>query len=578
MALTDTGKADEWMNESTDDQLLDACSTGDRIAFEQLVRRYQTLVCSVAYSIVGDRAASEDIGQETFLIAWHQLQTLRDRSRLKSWLATIARNQAKQWLRRLPPSMQELTTETTVTFSKNKLTQAVDQTGRDDEELDLVWTTLERLPESFREPLVLFYRQEQSVAEVAEALQLSPAAVKQRLSRGRQMLRQEVNAAIERALRQSAPKGAFTVAVMSLLASGKTATATGIGTSAFATTKLSSTATAIGYGTASAASGTAFGIAGGLLGSWIGWATAEYQSQRQLIVRQSLVYGLGLCLFSLPFAAMQLGWKPYLTLGKNGYGLALAGWMLFFMTCNCTWIFWVMRAHQRLQLQERNAETPTLPTHQKIQTVASRWEGRRWSSKTLVMGLPLIDIAFADPMPSTKSAGIGKTTAHGWIAIGDRAHGRIIALGNLAIGPIAIGTFAAGILSFGVCSVGVVSIGVISLAVIVGGIIAVGGFSTAVVALGVVAVGVMTAGAYAAKGVVAVAGKYAAGETAIAPEANTEAAISFFQSTVSITTAESLLRSSASIAPGPLASTALLLVLLPVMFALAFRRKRAVVR
>ena len=53
------------------------------------------------------------------------------------------------------------------------------------EEETVVWRTLEQIPETYREPLILFYREDQAVAEVAAALDLSEDAVKQRLSRGR---------------------------------------------------------------------------------------------------------------------------------------------------------------------------------------------------------------------------------------------------------------------------------------------------------------------------------------------------------------------------------------------------------
>ncbi len=86
------------------------------------------------------------------------------------------------------------------------------------EEETLVWQALERIPESYREPLILFYREDRSVAEVAGALELSEDAVKQRLSRGRGMLREQVAELVEGGLRRSRPGRKFTVAVMAGLA------------------------------------------------------------------------------------------------------------------------------------------------------------------------------------------------------------------------------------------------------------------------------------------------------------------------------------------------------------------------
>jgi RNA polymerase sigma factor (sigma-70 family) len=71
------------------------------------------------------------------------------------------------------------------------------------EEEAILWRSLERIPESYREPLILFYREHQSVAAVAMELELSEDAVKQRLSRGRKLLREEVQAFVENTLRRT---------------------------------------------------------------------------------------------------------------------------------------------------------------------------------------------------------------------------------------------------------------------------------------------------------------------------------------------------------------------------------------
>src|SRR5262245_20892837 len=65
---------------------------GDADAFEALVRRHQSLVCSVAYSCCGDLALSEDVAQETFWAAWRDRASLSHPERLRAWLCGIARN------------------------------------------------------------------------------------------------------------------------------------------------------------------------------------------------------------------------------------------------------------------------------------------------------------------------------------------------------------------------------------------------------------------------------------------------------------------------------------------------------
>ncbi|MDO8302322.1 MAG: sigma-70 family RNA polymerase sigma factor, partial [Sedimentisphaerales bacterium] len=107
----------------------------------------------------------------------------------------------------------------------------------------VVREALGRIPEEYREPLVLFYREEQSVREVATQLELSEEAVRTRLSRARLMLKNEVEMMIETTIGRSKPGKAFTAAVLAGIAG------IGVGSSGAALTG-SGTGAGIGSGTA----------------------------------------------------------------------------------------------------------------------------------------------------------------------------------------------------------------------------------------------------------------------------------------------------------------------------------------
>src|SRR5262249_42426412 len=170
---------------------------------------YQSLVCSLAYSSCGNLAESEDLGQAAFLAAWQQLAEVREADKLRAWLCGIVRNLAANARRR----------EQRRGGSARSLNSVVEPAGPDadpaaqavtQEEATLLWRTLAGLPEKYREPLVLFYRQGQSVAEVARSLDLAEEAVKQRLSRGRAQLREELAGVVETTLTRTRPTRAFT--------------------------------------------------------------------------------------------------------------------------------------------------------------------------------------------------------------------------------------------------------------------------------------------------------------------------------------------------------------------------------
>src|SRR5712675_1164284 len=88
------------MISANDTDLVSASLSGNRDAFGQIVSRYQSLVCSLAYSATGSLSQSEDLAQETFITAWKHLRQLRERHKLRSWLCGIARNLINNSLRR----------------------------------------------------------------------------------------------------------------------------------------------------------------------------------------------------------------------------------------------------------------------------------------------------------------------------------------------------------------------------------------------------------------------------------------------------------------------------------------------
>jgi len=71
---------------------------GSRDAFRRIVERYQTLICSLAYSAAGNISRSEDMGQETFIATWQQLRYFREPAKLRSWLCGIVRHRIQKKL------------------------------------------------------------------------------------------------------------------------------------------------------------------------------------------------------------------------------------------------------------------------------------------------------------------------------------------------------------------------------------------------------------------------------------------------------------------------------------------------
>ena len=285
---------------SSDSELTAQALAGQRDAFAQIVSRYQSLVCSLAYSATGSLSQSEDLAQETFIAAWRGLGTLRELDNLRPWLCRIARNIIATAMRhkKQEPALASEPIDAALDLPSPELLP-VDR-AISSEEASILWRSLEHIPQVYREPLVLFYREGQSIESVAEELELSEEAVKQRLSRGRKLLKMEVAAFVETALRQSAPGREFTSAVLaglpSLSSSASVSTIGAAASKGFAMAKTGSFMSFIGGMLA-----PLLGTLSGILAPLAAVKSARSARARALLMKSAVVF---FCIFIIGNAAV----------------------------------------------------------------------------------------------------------------------------------------------------------------------------------------------------------------------------------------------------------------------------------
>jgi RNA polymerase sigma factor (sigma-70 family) len=238
---------------NNDAELVSESLSGNHDAFGQIVARYQSLICSLAYSATGSLSQSEDLAQETFVAAWKQLADLREPGKLRAWLCGIARNLINNTLRRQGREPAHAAEQLEAAPESPSLEPSPQEQAISKEEEAILWRSLERIPEIYREPLVLFYREHQSIETVAQDLELSEDAVKQRLSRGRKLLHEQVIAFVEGALKKTAPGKIFTLGVIAALPLAAT------------TAKVAAVGTTVAKASAATKIGATLGSAGGFL-------------------------------------------------------------------------------------------------------------------------------------------------------------------------------------------------------------------------------------------------------------------------------------------------------------------------
>jgi len=199
--------------------LVAAAATGDADAFARVIGATGGLVTSIALAIVRDVDMSQDIAQDVFLSAWRDLRKLRNSASFLPWLRQMTRNRAHHVLRgrvrtrrwMVQPSDDQHVEA--VVDGRAGVTERV--LAKEDRER--LREALAVLPDETREVLALYYREGQSVAQVAALLDLSENAVKKRLARARDTLRDALLERLGETLGATAPGAAFGAAVMAAL-------------------------------------------------------------------------------------------------------------------------------------------------------------------------------------------------------------------------------------------------------------------------------------------------------------------------------------------------------------------------
>lgn len=168
-----------------DADLVAAARQGDAAAWETLVRQHQTPVFRLAYLIVGDANAAEDVAQETFLRAFRSLHRFDVSRPLRPWLLQIATRLAYNQRRsagRYFAALQRLFGATPRSAMRQEAHTASDESST-------LWQAIRCLGRADQEVIYMRYFLELTEAETATALGIAHGTVKSRLHRALQRLR-----------------------------------------------------------------------------------------------------------------------------------------------------------------------------------------------------------------------------------------------------------------------------------------------------------------------------------------------------------------------------------------------------
>lgn len=173
----------------TDYDIIKSCLEGDKDAFAVLVNRYKNLVYSIVLRMVNDREECNDIAQEVFIKIYKNLDKYYPSFKFSTWVIRITTNHVIDYRRKKRAEIVSIDdVEYGLTTSKSPEEEYILKEKKNNLE-----QLINELPQMYKVPIVLYHQQGLSYQEIADAMNISLSKVKNRIFRGRRMLKDELS-------------------------------------------------------------------------------------------------------------------------------------------------------------------------------------------------------------------------------------------------------------------------------------------------------------------------------------------------------------------------------------------------
>ncbi|MFW5808456.1 MAG: RNA polymerase sigma factor [Spirochaetota bacterium] len=185
------------MSDSNEEEIIKQIQNGDTRHYEGIIKKYQDRVFRYAYSKLGNYDDALEATQDIFVSVFRSLKNFRGDSKFSTWLYSITSNYCKN-AKRKSRRMNVVSIFRKDNEDETEL-QIVDEREGIEEKVELSNTyeiateELQKLPDDYREILVLRDIEEYSYDEIADILNISLSNVKVRIHRGRAMLKQRLH-------------------------------------------------------------------------------------------------------------------------------------------------------------------------------------------------------------------------------------------------------------------------------------------------------------------------------------------------------------------------------------------------
>lgn len=170
-----------------DEALAELVRSQDQELYREIMIRYQDKLMRYASYLVQDENQAADVVQEAFIKAFVNLHGFQTKKKFSSWIYRIVHNEAINYLKK---HRREISLENNQWLEqKIKSDDNIEEDFSNGETREMLNQCLKKLPVKYREPLVLFYLENNSYEEISDVLQLPLGTVGTRISRGKKMMR-----------------------------------------------------------------------------------------------------------------------------------------------------------------------------------------------------------------------------------------------------------------------------------------------------------------------------------------------------------------------------------------------------
>jgi len=174
----------------TDYELVLACLEGEKNSFEEIVARYKNLIYSVVLRMVSDKEEANDLAQEVFIKIYRNLEKYSDEFKFSTWTIRSATNHVIDWRRKKKAetvNIDDVSANLVASGGASPEDEYIAQ-----EQSRLLRDLVADLPDIYRVPIVLYHEQGLSYQEIADITGEPLSKVKNRIFRGRKMLKESL--------------------------------------------------------------------------------------------------------------------------------------------------------------------------------------------------------------------------------------------------------------------------------------------------------------------------------------------------------------------------------------------------